>query len=192
MARWDANAGERLALAALELFAEQGYENITVVNIAQRAALTKSTFFRHFKDKREILFGDGSLQELAVAQIMAAPPAAAPSEALLRALSVAGSTVFTETRRDFMARRAAVIMETPELREREALKEISLSNALTDALRLRGVPDIMARVVTDLNSLAFRIAYERWIALPGGEDFGLLVPTALAEVRAASLGWGGL
>ena len=64
MARWEPNARERLALAALELFAERGYENTTVIDIAQRAGLTKSTFFRHFQDKREVLFGDGTMNGL--------------------------------------------------------------------------------------------------------------------------------
>ena len=57
MARWQPNASERLAEAALELFAERGYERTTVVDIAQRAGLTKSTFYLHFPDKREVLFG---------------------------------------------------------------------------------------------------------------------------------------
>ena len=73
MARWQPNATERLALAALELFAERGYENTTVIDIAQRAGLTKSTFFRHFPDKREVLFGGGTMDGLLVEAIAAAP-----------------------------------------------------------------------------------------------------------------------
>jgi AcrR family transcriptional regulator len=57
MARWEPNARERLERAALALFAENGYDATTVAQIADRAGLTKSTFFRHFADKREVLFG---------------------------------------------------------------------------------------------------------------------------------------
>ena len=63
MARWQPNAPERLVLAALDLFAERGYENTTVIEIAERAGLTKSTFFRHFPDKREVLFGGDTMAE---------------------------------------------------------------------------------------------------------------------------------
>src|SRR5258708_39090251 len=73
MARWEPNAPQRLAMAALELFAERGYENTTVIDIAQRAGLTKSTFFRHFQDKREVLFGDGTITGLVAEAIAAAP-----------------------------------------------------------------------------------------------------------------------
>ena len=64
MARWEPNASQRLARAALDLFAERGYENTTVIDIAQRAGLGKTTFFRHFQDKREVLFSGSVLDEL--------------------------------------------------------------------------------------------------------------------------------
>ena len=57
MARWEPNAAERLERAALALFLERGYDATTVAEIANRAGLTKSTFFRHYADKREVLFG---------------------------------------------------------------------------------------------------------------------------------------
>ena len=69
MARWEPNASQRLAEAALELFAERGYENTTVLDIAKRAGLAKSTFFRHFQDKREVLFGEEVLTEHLVTAI---------------------------------------------------------------------------------------------------------------------------
>ena len=57
MARWEPNASERLVRAAVDLFTEQGYDATTVTQIADRAGgLTKTTFFRHFPDKREVLF----------------------------------------------------------------------------------------------------------------------------------------
>jgi AcrR family transcriptional regulator len=90
MARWEPNASERLAVAALDLFAERGYENTTVIDIAQRAGLTKSTFFRHFQDKREVLFGDGAMNELLAEAIAAAPATAAPLDVVAHALDAMG------------------------------------------------------------------------------------------------------
>src|SRR6266545_7703940 len=145
MARWQPNAPERLVVAALDLFAERGYENTTVVEIAERAGLTKSTFFRHFRDKREVLCGD-RVTGLVVKGITAAPAAASSLEAVTCALDMIGREAFTPDRREFSARRRAVIAANPELREREALKGLILTASMIDALKRRGVPDLTSRV----------------------------------------------
>src|SRR5262249_45735007 len=152
----------RLALAALELFAERGYENTTVIDIAQRAGLTKSTFFRHFQDKREVLFGYDTMNRLLVEAIVAAPATATPLEAVAHALDTVGREAFTPARREFSTRRRAVIAASPELREREALKGLALTASMTDALKRRGVPDVASCVAAELGALAMKIAYERW------------------------------
>src|SRR5436189_286777 len=56
MGRWEPNARQRLVRAALDLFSEHSYDSTTIAQIAERAGLTKTTFFRHFPDKREVLF----------------------------------------------------------------------------------------------------------------------------------------
>ncbi|MEV0404074.1 helix-turn-helix domain-containing protein [Actinoallomurus sp. NPDC050550] len=186
MARWQPNASERLALAALELFAERGYENTTVIDIAQRAGLTKSTFFRHFQDKREVLFGHDAMNRLLVEAIAAAPATATPLEAVAHAMDAVGREAFTPARREFSALRHAVIAASPELREREALKGLALTAAMTDALKRRGVPDLASCVAAELGALAMKIAYERWSDPAGGDDFSEVARRALGEVRAAS------
>jgi AcrR family transcriptional regulator len=186
MARWEPNASERLAVAALDLFAERGYENTTVIDIAQRAGLTKSTFFRHFQDKREVLFGDGTMNELLAEAIAAAPPTAAPLEAVGHAVDAIGRRAFTPARRAFTARRRAVIAANPELQEREALKGLALTASMTEALRRRGVPDLTACVAADLGALAVKMAYERWSDTPDGDEFSEVARRALDEVQAAS------
>jgi AcrR family transcriptional regulator len=186
MARWQPNTSERLALAALELFAERGYENTTVTDIAQRAGLTKSTFFRHFRDKREVLFGDGAMNGLLAGAIAAAPAGAAPLEAVACALDAVGREAFTPARREFVARRRAVIAANPELREREALKGLGLTASMAGALSRRGVPGLASRVAAELGALAWSIAYERWSDTAGGDDFSDTARRALSEVRAAS------
>lgn len=186
MARWEPNASERLAQAALDLFAERGYENTTVIDIAQRAGLGKTTFFRHFQDKREVLFGGAAMDKLLTGAIAAAPAAATPFEAVARALDAAGEEVFTSARREFIARRQAVIAAHPELRERQALKNLDLVASMTRALRQRGVPDLAARVAADLGALASTIAYERWSETTSGEDFGVIARRALGDVQASS------
>ena len=185
MARWEPNASERLALAALDLFAERGYENTTVIDIAQRAGLGKTTFFRHFQDKREVLFGDGTMNGLLAEAIAAAPTGAPPLEAVAHALDAVGRDAFTPARRELVARRRGVIAANPELQEREALKGLSLTASMTGALKRRGVPDLTSRVAAELGALASKIAYERWTITDGG-DFSEAARRALSEVQAAS------
>jgi AcrR family transcriptional regulator len=186
MARWQPNASERLVGAALDLFAERGYENTTVIDIAERAGLTKSTFFRHFPDKREVLFGDGTMPGLVVEAIAAAPATATPLEAVAHALDAVGREAFTPARREFSARRRAVIAASPELQEREALKGLGLTASMTGALKRRGVPDLAACVAAELGALAWKIAYERWSDTADGDDFSEVARRALGEVQAAS------
>ncbi|MFJ6789092.1 TetR/AcrR family transcriptional regulator [Streptomyces angustmyceticus] len=185
MARWQPDAPGRLTAAALDLFEERGYENTTVTEIAERAGLTKSTFFRHFPDKREVLFDKGTVTGLLVEGIASAPPAAGPLDAVADALDALGRTFFAADRREFSARRQAVLNAHTELREREALKRIDLTASMIEAIERRGAPGLTARVAAGLGTLVWEIAYDRWIDTHNSEDFGPLARQALAEVRAA-------
>lgn len=184
--RWQANAPERLVLAALELFSERGYEKTTVAEIAARAGLTKSTFFRYFPDKREVLFGGDTMAGLLAEAIAAAPEDASAFEAVAHALDEIGREVFTPARHELAKRRRAVVAANRELQEREALKGLGLMAAMTDALTRRGAPELIARVAAHLGALALTIAYERWGDRPSGEGFGDDARHALGELRAAS------
>jgi AcrR family transcriptional regulator len=184
MARWEPNAPARLGVAALELFEERGYEQTTVIEIAERAGLTKSTFFRHFPDKREVLFGGDAMALSLADAVAAAPPTAGPFAAVADALAALGRLHFTPDRREFVARRRAVIAANPELREREALKGLGLTAAMTGALEQRGVPGLTARVVAELGAVALQLTYDRWLDTP--DDFGDLVRQTLDAVISAA------
>jgi AcrR family transcriptional regulator len=189
MARWQPNASQRLVLAALDLFAERGYENTTVIEIAERAGLTKSTFFRHFPDKREVLFGgQDTMSALLTEAIAAAPATAPPLEAVAHALDAVGREAFTAARRELSAHRRAVIAANPELQEREALKGLGLTASMTEALTQRGVPDMTACVAAQLGALALKIAYDRWIDATNDETFSAIARQTLNELHAASVG----
>ena len=173
-------------VAALDLFEKRGYDDTTVSEIAQRAGLTKSTFFRHFPDKREVLFGGATMVERVTEAIAAAPAAATPLEAVACALDAVGREAFTSSRRAFVARRRAVIATNPELLEREALKGLGLTSSMTGALTLRGVPELTACVAAELGSLAWKIADDRWSDPVNDKEFSELARQALGEVHAAS------
>ncbi|MBV9684103.1 MAG: TetR family transcriptional regulator, partial [Solirubrobacterales bacterium] len=164
MGRWEPDAGGRLAQAALALYGENGFENTTVAEIAERAGLTERTFFRHFADKREVLFAGGSaLQELIVSVVADAPDSQAPIDAAAAGLEAAGEQFFVQERRDFSRQRQAVIASNPELQERELTKLASLSTAIAEALRRRGVDDPAATLAAEVAIAVFRTAFERWI-----------------------------
>jgi AcrR family transcriptional regulator len=187
MTRWEPNGRGRLELAALALYGERGFEHTTVAEIAARAGLTERTFFRHFADKREVLFsGSGALQELLVSNVAAAPESVAPLDAVGAALEVAGA--FLEQRREYAGRRAAIIAANAELRERELIKLASLASAIADALRRRGVADPAASLSAEAGIAVFRIAFERWVEETNQRDLPELIRDSLDELKAVTAG----
>ncbi|GAA2203997.1 TetR/AcrR family transcriptional regulator [Nonomuraea monospora] len=188
MGRWEPNARERLVAAAVDLFAEQGYDSTTVSGIAERAGLTKTTFFRHFRDKREVLFAGQELHSRILADaIAAAPPSATPLQAVGEALdALAGS--FTDGQQVFAGRLLAVIAANEELRERAAYKSAVLVGAMTEALLKRGAPDAVASLAAELGVRAFHSGFGRWAELDG--SLPDLVREAFDEWRAASAALG--
>ena len=190
MARWEPNARERLERAALALFIEHGYDATTVAEIADRAGLTKSTFFRHYADKREVLFGgQDMLAELISDAIRAAPPSATTADCLAAALQ-AVAAAFTPDRHDLAPQRRAVIAANSELQERELLKRARLASAMAEALRARGADEPTARLASEVGVLAFSTAYARWAAPDSQQPFPEIAAAALRDLqaRAATLG----
>jgi AcrR family transcriptional regulator len=181
MARWRPDSPGRLQQAALALFAERGYEHTTVAEIAARAGVTERTFFRHYADKREVLFdGAGHMQELVVTAVADADPAAGPIDAAVAGLAAAAEVL--EQRRAFARQRQAIIEANTELREREVLKLTSWARAIAETLRERGVAEPAASLAGEVAIAVFRIAFERWVL--NGEERPLLevLDQSLAEL----------
>jgi AcrR family transcriptional regulator len=188
MARWEPGARERLVLAAVDLFSEQGYDATTVAQIAERAGVTKSTFFRHFPDKRDVLVaGQETLSRLLTEGIAEAPEGATPLQALAAGLErMAGS--MGPLNHELAPRLTAAVAASTELRERDALKIVSLAAAVTAALVARGVPESTAAVASELGVLAFKRGFAAWSEgdQGSGDDLVRLTLAALDELRAAS------
>ena len=185
--RWEPNGRGRLELAALALYGERGFENTTVAEIAARAGLTERTFFRHFADKREVLFsGADALQELLVSNVAAAPDSTGPIDAVGAALEAAGALL--QERREYARRRAAIIAANGELRERELIKLASLASAIADALHRRGVADPAASLSAEAGIAVFRIAFERWVDETNQRDLPELIRDSLDELKAVTAG----
>jgi AcrR family transcriptional regulator len=187
MTRWEPNGRGRLELAALALYGERGFENTTVAEIAALAGLTERTFFRHFADKREVLFsGADALHELLVSNVAAAPDSTGPIDAVGAALEAAGALL--QERREYARRRAAIIAANAELRERELIKLASLASAIADALRRRGIADPAASLSAEAGIAVFRIAFERWVDETNQRDLPELIRDSLDELKAVTAG----
>jgi AcrR family transcriptional regulator len=173
----------------MDLYAERGYDQTTVAEIAQRAGLTERTFFRHFADKREVLFGGSAgLREFLVGEVARAPATAPPLEAVAAGLAAAGSLLQERRGRDFARRRQGILAQSPELQERELIKMASWAAALAGALRARGTMEPKASLVAEAGVAAFRIAFERWVYTDDGPGLPELIGESfqgLKELAAA-------
>jgi AcrR family transcriptional regulator len=164
MVRWEPGARERLQAAALELFAAQGFEQTTAAEIAGRVGLTERTFFRHFSDKREVLF-DG--QDLFLRGFLEgvedAPQGAAPLDVIASTLQTA-TAFFPNARRPYSRARQAVIDLNPALQERESHKLAGLATSVAAALRIRGIGEPAATLAGESCVTVFGISFAQWIS----------------------------
>jgi AcrR family transcriptional regulator len=187
MGRWEPNARGRLAQAAFALYAERGFEQTTVAEIAERAGLTERTFFRHFADKREVLFaGADALRERLVSTVANASGSAAPIEAAAAGLEAAGALI--QEGGALAQQRQAIITSSAELRERELIKLASLASALAEALRQRGVDEPTASLTAEAGLAVFKVAFERWVEEPDQQDLPRLIRQSLEELQVITAG----
>jgi AcrR family transcriptional regulator len=185
MGRWEPNARGRLEQAAMELYGERGFDQTTVAEIAARAGLTERTFFRHYADKREVLFGGSELlAELLVAAISGAPDSARPLDTVAAALEQAGALIQEFRGRDFARARRSIVAANPELQERELSKLASWSDTLADALRERGVDELAAALAAETGTAVFRVAFGRWVGDRNDRDLPTLIRESLGELKA--------
>jgi AcrR family transcriptional regulator len=184
MGRWEPDSRGRLQEAALALYAERGFDQTTAAEIAARAGVTERTFFRHFADKREVLFG-GSLvlKERILAGVVAAPKGDGPLEAVACGLDAAAG-MLGEGRRDLTAQRQAVIAANPELRERELAKLADYGVAVASSLRARGVSEPQATLVAEAGMTVLRVALDRWANGEDDRELQAVMRGSIAELRA--------
>jgi AcrR family transcriptional regulator len=185
--RWEPNARGRLVQAAFTLYGENGFEQTTVAEIAERAGLTERTFFRHFTDKREVLFaGADALRDTLVSSVADAPADATSIDAAAAGLEAAAT--FLQEGRAVARLRRTIIAASAELQERELIKLASLAAALADTLRRRGVQDPVASLTAEVAIAIFKIAFERWTDEDGEQDLRQLIRESLGELRAVTAG----
>ncbi|HEY2007184.1 MAG TPA: helix-turn-helix domain-containing protein [Solirubrobacteraceae bacterium] len=183
MVRWEPDSRGRLEQAALALFGELGFEETTVAAIAQRAGVTERTFFRHFADKREVLFGGGTaLQDAIVGGVREASPDLPPLAAVAEGFAAAAELL--QGRRQFALARSEIIAANPGLQERELIKLASIAAAVGETLRARGVDEPDASLAAQLGVAAFHSAFGQWVATADAPALSELISEAFGRVAA--------
>ncbi|MFF4354802.1 TetR family transcriptional regulator [Streptomyces sp. NPDC001530] len=181
MSRWKPDARGRLEKAALELYNHKGFDATTVAEIAARAGVTERTFYRHFADKREVLFLANPLADILANATATAPASLPPLEVITHALTEA-APVFEE-RGDLARQRQAVIAANPELQERELAKLAALASTLAHALRDRGLETTTAALAAEIGIAAFKVAFERWVNDPDRHPLAQRIRETLDAAR---------
>jgi AcrR family transcriptional regulator len=190
MVRWRPGARERLQAAALELFATRGFEQTTAAEIAHAVGLSERSFFRLFKDKREVLFfGQAQFLHAFLDGANAAPSDASPLEVIVAALNAAAA-LFPDERRAYSRTRQAVIDQNPALQEREQHKLAGLATAVAAALRARGVGQPAATLAAESGATVFGIAFTLWIRPDETRSLAAIVSDVLEELHNLTRGPG--
>ena len=186
MGRWQPDSRGRLQEAALALYSERGFDQTTAAQIAARAGLTERTFFRHFADKREVLFGGSAiLQKQIVSAVAGAPIEDGPLDAVECGL-VAAATMLGEFRRDLSRQRHTVIAANPELRERELAKLADYSADVAKALHDRGVGEPQATLAAEAGMTVLRISIEHWSSGSDDRDLTDVMQDSIDALRAVA------
>ncbi|WP_314422365.1 TetR family transcriptional regulator [uncultured Microbacterium sp.] len=167
--------------AALELFASQGFDQTSVEQIAKAAGVSRSTFFRQFGGKEDVVFAD---HEVLLEQLRTF--LAEGHEDPWGAVCAASESVFSHFAHDpeLARRRYQIVRQVPVLREREIITVFRYERLFDDYLRssLPGIDPLDAvgfsAAVTAVHNHVLRQL------LRGSKKVPLsTLQTALAEVR---------
>jgi AcrR family transcriptional regulator len=183
MGRWQPGGQGRLGQAAIDLFTERGFENVTVAEIAARAGLTSRTFYRSFGDKQEVLFsGSGAMSETLTQAVNDVATELPPLDSVAEALAVAARLIGGD--HEHSVRRRAIIVAHADLQERELIKLAGWARCLADALQSNGVDERSAVLAAETGTAVFRCAFDQWTAQPPADGLAQVVAQSFEQLRA--------
>lgn len=155
-----------IADAALELFAETGFDDTTVAEVARRAGVSPASVARHFPTKESLLFPGQDVHAPALARAIAErPPEETPYDAVVGALRDAEPVDAPGLRRMLLARRA--IARSTVLRGRAAGLLDTWRDTIAEAAVVRGADPADARVLATVVVAVLDDVADQW-ALAGG------------------------
>jgi len=187
MSRWSPNARGRLEQAAYELFLERGYEQTTVADIAQRAGLTERTFFRHYADKREVLFGGSGILRDELLRALDGLPSTLPTLEVVR-IAIEAISSLMQGRCHLARERQCIVAAHADLQERELIKRAMLTTVLGQALQQRGVPEPAASLAADMGVAVFYVGFARWISDSQERELVEIVHEGFDQIKQLAVG----
>jgi AcrR family transcriptional regulator len=181
-------ARQRIIQAAQELFLARGFDEVSVGDIAERAEVGRTTFFRHFGDKQEVVFAREQelLDTIAAGQAedTATPRNATEAVAQLRPILLALCAQATADPEAY-ARHFQLIDQHPELRARDAVKMQQIADKLSDLLIHRGSDEATARLAGQVALACYQTAKRL-----GNNPHTLVAETQAAFRQVLTLGPG--
>lgn len=187
MSRWKPDARGRLEQAAYELFLDRGYEQTTVVDIAARAGLTERTFFRHYADKREVLFGGSAVLQTELLRALDGLPPRLPTIEAVR-IAVEAVSSLMHGRRALARERQRIIAVHADLQERELTKRATLTTVLARALQQRGVPEPGASLAAEMGMAVFYVGFVHWLDDPVERELIEIVHEGFDQLKGVASG----
>jgi AcrR family transcriptional regulator len=175
----------RIVDAAADLFAERGFDAVSVMEIAARAGVVEKTVFNHFPVKEGLVFAADPPMRTALLEAVRRRPAGSSATAaaggfVVSAMGLLGSPEAA----DGLARLARVVRgsRTLQTREREILGELTTSLAGLIAEEIGGEPGnpepwLAAHAVLGLYAALLELARDRALA-------GIVGPELADELRA--------
>jgi mycofactocin system transcriptional regulator len=165
-----------LELVALELFAERGFDQTTVDDVADAAGIGRRTFFRYFASKNDVVWGDfdGALDALRAS--LAAVPTYVPLMDGLRE-AVKAFNQLPEGAEPQHRVRMTMVLHTPALQAHSTLRYAGWRAVIAEhvAARTGAQPDDFGPRLLAHQVLASSVAaYEQWLANPGSDLQALL------------------
>jgi AcrR family transcriptional regulator len=176
-----------LAAAALRLFTERGFDQVTIDDIAAAVEVSPSTFVRYFERKEDVLLSADADRVDDLRAAMAARPADEPPLVAVRHALVALVDAI-DLDRDAMLARGRIISQTPSLRarslEHQTHVEQALAQAVGDRLGADPASDVRVRVIAASSIAAVRVAFELWLAANADQQLSHYLNDALELLDA--------
>lgn len=152
--------------AGFELFADQGYEQTTVAQIAAAAGVTEMTFYRHFGSKVQLLIDD-PYDPLIAAAIGEQPIELPPLIRTVRGIRLAWRSL-PITNDDPVRERVAIVAATPSLLPAMRASTAATETAITEQLVTDGADPTQAAVAAAAAMAALMTGLTRWAVADDG------------------------
>lgn len=164
----------------MSLFDQQGYQETTIPQIVKGAGLTTRTFFRHFADKRDVLFlREREFPQVVGTTLLGAADGLSPRELVRFGLLAAAREL--QPLNAPIERRRRIIRANAQLRERELLQYDRLSDAIRAALVDRRAAPREALILGKLGALVLELSLEQWLTEPG-QSLTDIIDATCAEI----------